>query len=506
MFGFQEFGASLYEFSTIRPFLGPNSPLTGLPAVFARHWSMRSDDLSPMVLTLHHVKTASCISICWFFAGVMTAPQIALADDWSLHAVVAGQVAATDNIFQVPSNSPEGTPRTGDLLFQLRPGALLAIATPRSTHQVAADLDVIGYAKQRDAWSVSGRATWRGLFLLSQRTELVTGIAAASGTLNSLVARSNDPSAALVPTGSSDFVSAEGRQQLTHQASTDVRVTQHSQAQIVQTIGSNQNKNLSTDLGAGGGFDRSWRFDSFGVDVSGTFVRFSRSEDPSTNNSLFNIRTAAQWRHDISRRWSSNVDGGVVAVVPISSSSTASSSTVLVPIIGAQLAYAPQWGTAGISVSRSVVPNLFVAQNTVADAVVGNVNMPLPWLSEHRARPQWSALGSVGFTRTQLVDSNRGELASSFSVINLDLALQHEISEQSSVSARYQFIRQSGNADSLTIIQGYARNTFLVSFTYRYPRLTAARFPSRDSVRVDRSDVSPVGDEAGSRGARPSAP
>lgn len=454
---------------------------------------------SPPVQQCYPVPTVK-FPAAWQFgvvlAGLWAHLPTARADEWSLHVLLSGQLAATDNVFQVPSNSPEGLPRESDVLFQLRPGALLSYATPRTTHEFTADLDGLAYARHSEAWSISGRAGWKGFFAISPRTEMLTGVGFGTGTLNTLVARSADPAAALAPTGNSNFISADAGQQLSHQASREVRITEHAKAQAVQTTDSSDRSNVSLEAAIGGGFDRAWRFDAFGFDLTGSFVSFSRGDGSNGDDRLENIRAAGQWRHDLSRRWTSIVDGGVVVVVPLSTSG----KSVVVPIIGGQLAYAPQWGAAGVSVSRSVIPNLFIAQNTVADTVSASVNMPLPWLSAERARPKWSAVGAVGFVRTQLIDTDRGQLASSFDIFSADLALQYAVSEASGLALRYQFVRQTGNADSLTIIQGYARNTLLLSFTHRFPSRQAAKFPVRSSLRVDRSDITPMGEEPGARG------
>ena len=460
---------------------------------------LRSQPFSP-----HHqcyppttVKIPALWQFGLIFAGLCADLPQARADEWSLHLVLSGQLAATDNVFQVPSNSPEGLPREGDAFLQVRPGLLGTYATRRTTHEVTADLDVLAFARNRDAWSISGRGGWRGIFTLSPRSELVAGAGVGTGTLNTLVARSADPAAALAPTGTNTFISADATQQMTYQGSREVRLTEHARAQAVQTANAMDQSNLSYDLSFGGGFDRTWRSDAVGADLTGSFVSFSRGDGTRGADQLFNIRAAGQWRHDVSRRWTSNIDGGLVVVAPISRNG----DSVVVPIIGGQIAYAPQWGSASISVSRSVVPNLFIAQNTVADTVTAAVNMPLPWLSAERARPHWSTVGAIGFARSQLIDTERGRLASSFNVFNADLALQYAVSEASGLALRYQFIRQSGNADSLTIIQGYARNTVLLAFTYRFPARQAARFPNRTSLRVDRSDITPIGDEPGARGS-----
>jgi hypothetical protein len=427
----------------------------------------------------------------------------ARADRWSLQGLINAQIAATDNLFSVPSDSPDALPKEADALLQLRPGGVLSFATPRSVQEAFADLDVIGYAAHTDAWSASVRGGWRSFVQVGPRTELNTSVGAGNGTLNTLVARSNTPGATLLPSGANKFVSADASQQLAHQASVDVRIAQHTNVQFVRnTDGTTERDSDSLDAGFGGGFDRSWLSNAAAFDLTGSYSKFDRPDLSGEKNKQVSVRATAQWRHDISRQWTSVVDGGAVAVAPLSTKQ----QTVLVPIVGAQFAYAPQWGNAGFSIRRSVAPNLFIGQNTVSEEVGVFANMPLPWLSKSLARPTWSAVGAAGFSRTHIVDTAGGGLSSSYNVFNFDVAMNYALSESSGLSGRYQFVRQSGSLDSMPVIQGYARNTLLFSFVTRYPAQAAGTIPTRNSLRVDRSNNTPIGDEAGARGSRAPEP
>lgn len=439
-------------------------------------------------------------------ALVLAVPQLALAEAWSLHLLFNGQMGVTDNIFQVPSNSPDGNPREADAFFVARTGGLWTYETGRTTHEVTLVGDGIANAKNRDAWSLGGNLNWRTHIALNARSEVSVSATGATGTVNTIVARSAVPGSALAPTGNSRFSSADLSQQFAHEVSYAVRVRQNARAQVVRvntestTTASTRQDSYTAELS--GAIDRSWRADALAGELGATWLGFATpgtmTATLATNADMINLRMGLQWRRDLTPNWTSVVAGGVVAVAPVASEA----ETVIVPTISGNLAYLPTWGTAGVNAQRTVVPNLFIAQNTVTDAVGAYVNMPLPWLSRERANPKWSAAGTVGFSRTQLVDTARGRLASSFDIFTADLGLAYALSESLSASLRYQFIRQSGNADALTVIQGYARNTVLLALSARLPGRKAATIPTRDTLRVDRSNITAPNSASSSPAAR----
>jgi hypothetical protein len=61
---------------------------------------------------------------------------------------------------------------------------------------------------------------------------------------------------------------------------------------------------------------------------------------------------------------------------------------------------------------------------------------------------------------------------------------------------RYEFLHQTGSMSPLALISGYQRNTVFFTFSMRYPDKLAVTIPKRqDSVRADRKDLAPIGEE-----------
>jgi hypothetical protein len=138
-------------------------------------------------------------------------------------------------------------------------------------------------------------------------------------------------------------------------------------------------------------------------------------------------------------------------------------------VYGAQIGYTELWGHASLSGSRSVAPNLFLAQNTVDDSIATSVAMPLPWLDDTRRNPKLVALGSISVSRTQVLDAATSATQSSFEVGHLDLALTYAPNAAQTYGVRYEFLYQTGDSAATTVIPAYYRNSLYVTFALRYP-------------------------------------
>src|SRR5262249_21611953 len=80
-------------------------------------------------------------------APIIPVPGYALADHVSLHALVAGDLALTDNEFAVPSNDdPEP-----DVYLDIRPGLILSSEGSRFIDQLIAQAELIEYARHADS-------------------------------------------------------------------------------------------------------------------------------------------------------------------------------------------------------------------------------------------------------------------------------------------------------------------------------------------------------------------
>jgi hypothetical protein len=167
---------------------------------------------------------------------------------------------------------------------------------------------------------------------------------------------------------------------------------------------------------------------------------------------------------------------------------------VLEPTIGAQIGYYPNWGSAGLSVRRSVTPNLYIAANTISDTVVVNASLPLPWLPRDVDRqPRFVLAASAGYAFTSVIDPESGDHLSGFQAGLADVSLAYAIKPRVNVALRYQYQHQVADAGATVLdVRSFDRNTVLLTFSGRWPDRLAGEVPMRTTLRVDRSNVTPV--------------
>jgi hypothetical protein len=428
---------------------------------------------------------------------LVAGPATAVADGWSLHGLANLRVAWTDNVYSVPDEpTPERPqPKEGDVYTQITPGVLFTWEKPRLIQEYFAELDANLYATHREAHSLTYRAGWRGFFLTSPLSELNAGVQAAAGELNTFatLGASQDGTTVLLPSTESQFRTAEARQSFSVQLSRPLRLTQHGFAQVF-SVHNPESDTTSTGylVGSGLGVDRAWRFDAVGLQSTLSYASLDDGASQQLNGSL-----VAQWRRDITHRWSTVVDGGVTALFPLEEMQ----ERVVSPTVGAQVGYVPEWGSAGLVARRTVVPNVVINANTINDFVVANAYLPLPWFAIDPAQPRLTFGASGGAGRTIVLDPATNADLSEYYLFHGDVSVHYAIGRQMHVGVRYQYLRQEASEDTLTNIPDYDRQTVMVSFYARWPERVAAEVPLRSSLRVDRSDVTSVGEEQSSDGA-----
>ncbi len=448
--------------------------------------------------------------------AILLASAPAWADRSSLYATANGDVGVTDNVFAVPSNAnPEA-----DVFFDVRPGVMAAYDTPRMIHELSAELDILEYVIHSDSPSLTFRGGWKGFFAIGPRTDLLLQADGGTGRVSALSERSSPDQTpvAVTPGGTTDLRQASAGEYLSYQASQDTRTTQSAFARWTATTDglAMPTTTDSAEIGVSFGFERTFHHDSLGVDIGGSYLRFEEIAPPApiTANRLdreLNPRATALWRHDISKKWSSNLDGGVVYVNPVEAdpylSAPADQGAHPYPIVGGALAYTDVWGRASLDVRRNVSANLLIAQNTVSDRAMIQLALPLPWLdaNPHMASPQLAALASVGIEREQLVDPTTAALFGQFDVAHADVGLSWTPHPGQTYGLRYEFIYQRGDntAASITMLEPtFHRDTLYFTFALQYPSRLIAHVPKTQSMRSDRSDVTPFG----APGAEPVVP
>ncbi|CAN5541488.1 hypothetical protein BH11MYX1_BH11MYX1_30190 [soil metagenome] len=434
--------------------------------------------------------------------------RIAQADHTSVHVTASGNVAVSDNVFSAPSDANP----VSDLYAQIRPGVLGAWETPRMVQTLAAEAEVLEYAEHDPGKpSLTLRGRWDALFLPGPRSELGLGAGASNGRVNALTARSSadQTTIAITPAGSQEIRQADAQQRLSWQST---KATRTSQQAFVRWAATNDNLAMPTttdsvEVGAAVGFDRQFSHNGFGLEVGGSLLRLERispagSSSPSRLDRQLNPHASASWRHDYSKAWSSALSAGVIYVNPYGidpHNPTAADRTAQpYPVFSATLGYTDVRGGATLTAGRAVSPNLFIAQNTVNEEVLARLALPLHAIdSSPRARdPQWTLLGSIGYDRSQLIDSTNAQVQGSFDIARADVALQWHPAPSQTYALRYEFVYQHGDTVGALVSPTFYRNTVLFEFAFRYPEMLAAQVPRRTgSVRADGGDLSPVGAE-----------
>jgi hypothetical protein len=430
------------------------------------------------------------------------------ADHGSVHATAAGDVAATDNVFAVGGDTATREP---DVYVQIRPGLLATYETPRMIHSLTAELEVLEYLEHSDSPSLTVRGGWQGFFQPGPRSEVVLAVNGGTGRLNALTARTaaDQTAVTVTPAGTSELRQADASEYLSWQSTKETRTSETAFARWSAT---NDDLAMPTttnsfETGLALGFDRSFSHDTFGLEVGGSFLRLelvapAGATQGSKLDRQINPRASAVWRHDLSKLWSVNLDGGVVYVNPVGvdpyNSMAPARRAEPYPIFGGVLAYTDVWGRATLSARRAVSPNLFIAQNTLTDSAIAQLALPLPWLDENPNAhdPKLVALGSLGVERTQLVDPATASLVGEFDLGRLDIGLGYTPQPGQTYGLRYELVIQHGDAAAQMVTPSYFRDTLFFTFTLRYPGDVAVQVPRRtQSVRSDRSDLAPIGAE-----------
>lgn len=446
-------------------------------------------------------RSPAILAIGWL---VSAAP--ARADHATFHGTVVGSVATTDNVFATPRDNAEP-----DAFMQVRPGMLFSYDAPRFIQILAGEVEFLDYVAHSDKPSVTFRASWQGLYLPGPRSELTMAVDVSTGQLNAMATRQSPDQTGInvVPPGRIDTRQGNATDNYSYQIGKDTRIAQSGFGRWTATQDADPNVAVTTDAYEAGGalaIEHSFQHDTLALEGGASYVYLKRL-DPngvqmgSRLDRQVNPRAVVTWRHDINRQWSFNLDAGGVWVNPIGTdpyNPTDERRSSPFPVFGGLLAYTEAWGHVTLSARRTVSPNLFIAENTVGETALASLAMPLPWLDEtpHARNPKLVGLASLGFERTQLIDSEMGDLLGRFYVGHLDAGVGYTPKPGQTYSVRYEFMYQTGDSVGSMIIPSYWRNTVYFTFSLRYPDEMAVTMPRRtQSLRSDRNDLSPLGSE-----------
>jgi hypothetical protein len=428
--------------------------------------------------------------------GALLVASPARADHTSLHATASGEIATTDNLFAAGS----GGDRQADFFFTVRPGLLYAHDGSRMIHDFNVEAEIVQYVLHSERPSLTGRAGWRSLFLVTPRTTLNMTINTGTGLMTSLTTRSasDETTASVVPAGKLDIQQADASQSLSWIAGKHTRLMQGVLGRYGFADDGNGTHSETREVGGNLGMERTFRSTTVMLDASVSFLRLD-AVAPATSLTgthfaeQLNPRGTASLRHDFNRQWSINTEGGVVFVNPVGTRNTdADRKGGMFGVFGSQLAYTEPRGRAALIARRTVAPNLYLAQNTLDDSVNFQVAMPLPWLNDSSRRVKLAGLASIGAARTQLINAGTGSLEGDIKVGHLDASVVWIPRPGVTYGARYELVYQADGETLAMTTPSYYRNTLLFTFSIRYPERVAAQLPRRaKSVRSDRKDLIP---------------
>lgn len=436
--------------------------------------------------------------------GCLGIAGVARAGNGSLHATASGDVAATDNAFGAPSGSAQG-----DMLFDLRPGVLYAYEGQRVTSDLDATVELLEYAVNSDQPSFLFHGGWQGLFLPGPRSAMTLSASGGTGKVNAMAARTSpdQTTIGLLPTGALSTQDANGSEEASWEANRSTRLLQSA---FARWTGTDDNAAMatttsSTEIGATVGFN--WSRDGNALSLMGgvSYERLGRiappgAVPPSTLLRQLNPNATLTWTHDIDKVWSFDLEGGAIYLHAIAKdpyNPMAVEKDTLFPTAGGLVAYTEAWGRATLSIRRAVSPNPLLAENTVDNALLAQVALPLPWLDSTRRSPKLEALGTVGVDRTELLDPTTNKSISTFDIAHVDLGVMWTPEAGRTFGVRYQLLAQHGDSTSATMVtSSFVSNTLFLTFALMMPGRMNEHVPKLlGSVRADRSDIAPVGAE-----------
>ncbi len=431
--------------------------------------------------------------------------------DTTFHATANGSVATTDNALAAPSDGD----RESDVFFDIRPGVLLASEGPRLIQELTAEAEVLEYVLHNDQPSLQVRGAWRAFWTPGPRSQVTTLVDASTGKLSALAARTSpDQTGVMVqPAGQETVRQADVSESVSYEVTQKSRLSETAYGHVVDTTDATNDKIDSAEAGLLGSIEHTFDHDSLALELGASYLRLDQQTlvmgvvGPVELAEQIDPRARVIWRRDFGRRWSMNLDAGAVIIDPLHTIDTmAPQHATVLPAGGVLVAYADTWGRATLQVRQTVAPNLLIAQNTQDDLALAQLALPLSWLgTSHTGAPKVNMLGSIGFDRTELLDSNTSANDGTFYVTHFDVGVTYSPETNQTYGLRYELLAQNGDSRAAMLIPSYLRNTVYFTFALTYPARRADAMPrSTDSVRVDRSDLAPAG--GGAEPVVPDAP
>ena len=411
----------------------------------------------------------------------------------TLQGTATATAGWTDNVLNAPDEkTTNGPARESDFLFQLIPGAVLVSVAPRFLQRVAYNFTADLFARHSEANSYSNTLDWAADVLTSPNSSVIFTLQSQQGRLSTF--NLNQPSAgamiAVLPQNANINY-------FNQTAGESFEVTPTAKWRVLQTLlfrafipidrGTMPD---SYDLVGEVGFDRIFRLDALGLVLRADFVDYVAPRDPMTHLPIgFDQKQVlttllARWRRDWSSFWSSEAALGVVAAVGSSSDPMATTQHSFEPSALAALRWSKDLGAAELRYAHEVAPNPLAGSTFSTDEVALQGSLPIV-----AAKLYLSA--TVAYQHARLLSLAAGVPTESANLVLTDFTIGWQPIPELGLFARYSFYDQFGKPpvmDMPATLPDLTRNVVMVGVNVIYPAVAAARVPSRQGSRIDRSD------------------
>jgi hypothetical protein len=413
-------------------------------------------------------------------------PPLGAADE-RLQGSLTTITGVTDNVRSASDPPPAGTlgPEF-DSFMNVSPSLRLSIERARAIHVLEYVFSANLYLEHSEANSYSNRLAWQAAFNLTPTGQLMTGVSATQGELNTFDATLPAPvDPTPLPAGSELYLNADAYQAYVWDVTSVWHAEQNLRVAHHRSLEDPALTPTTWDLNLGFAIERAWKYDSgallprFGY----TITDYSPTGVTSPTQHLMLTGLEARWRHDIGNYWTSELRAGAVMLFD---AEDAGHTAGPFPSGAGILRYVHPEGTASLTVGRAVRANLFTGSNYLAEEAILYGALPLRPLT-----PRLTLTGSATVQRGRAIEIDTGELAQTTLLYLVDVGLAYELSAGMSLAGRYQYHNQDNEDPAGGGPGDYQRHTAVVMFTLVYPTRPAAAIPFRAPLRVDREDQTP---------------
>ncbi|HVJ93050.1 MAG TPA: hypothetical protein VM580_24785, partial [Labilithrix sp.] len=226
------------------------------------------------------------------------------------------------------------------------------------------------------------------------------------------------------------------------------------------------------------GVERIWPRDAFGADVRAGYANI-QVPAPTPSQELVTLTAGPRWRHDWTESLSSNVSAGATVVLD----AKGNGDPLLAPSGRASLLYT--WDVTNFSLDYTVgvFPSPLTGQVIRSDQVSLRAFTPLS------QRHQIFLGASIGYLRGKIVDLANSANELKFDAVLSDVDVSWQASRHVGLFARYQFIAQLGDVNTIGVNPSFLLDSFIVGVQFSSTPVGGDLIPTRFPQRVDGGDT-----------------